>query len=263
MFATIVFITFNLLVSKVTSELHTLKMLAKEGLTDKAINLTSEITHILEGETNNMELIMNNKKLDELTNKIAKEEDYELFVEKMGELVKDLYANYQFLQQNPPEGDYTSGYFLGFQVIRAEYPLEYENLFRLAVDKNLNELEINKRFVKHVKEGKVLPLGDAIIDETQTGCSSILQAQEVRVNIVFGTKEYMDKQEQERKERQAKLEEERAQAMEVLKTKDDVLNTLRVTEALANELADEVAEKYDLMELVNSMREGLKAHNGN
>lgn len=73
----------------------------------------------------------------------------------------------------------------------------------------------------------------------------------------------MAKQEEERKERQAKLEEERERAMEVLKTKDDVLNTLRVTEALANELTDEVAEKYDLMELVNSMREGLKAHNGN
>jgi hypothetical protein len=149
------------------------------------------------------------------------------------------------------------------QVIRAEYPVEYENLFRLAVDKNLNELEINKRFVEAVKDGKVLPLGEAVIDELQTGCSSILQAQEVRVNIVFGTKEYMAKQEEERKERQAKLEEERERAMEVLKTKDDVLNTLRVTEALANELTDEVAEKYDLMELVNSMREGLKAHNGN
>lgn len=238
-------------------------MLAKEGLTDKVTDITNDIMHILKGEINNMELIMNNKKLDELTNKVATDEDYDIFVEKMGKLVKDLYENYQFLQQNPPEGDYTSGYFLGFQVIRAEYPVEYENLFRLAVDKNLNEIEINKRFVEAVKDGKVLPLGEAVIDELQTGCSSILQAQEVRVNIVFGTKEYMAKQEEERKERQAKLEEERERAMEVLKTKDDVLNTLRVTEALANELTDEVAEKYDLMELVNSMREGLKAHNGN
>lgn len=245
------------------TELFELRTIAKEELTSKAKILTKEISKILEGEQVNMsnEIIKNTRPLSELLEERATDIAYDSFVEKLGNIVKDLYENYQFLQQNPAKDDFTSGYFLGFQVIREEYPVEYENLFRMAIDANLDELEINKRFIKAIKEGKVIPLGTAVIDEMQTGCSSILQAQVVRVNIVFGTPEYMEKQEAEREKRKEDIEKEREKQLEVLKAKDSILNTLRLTEAVANELIDEVAEKHELTELVTKFREGLQAHN--
>lgn len=264
MFATIVYVVYNLVVAKMVGELLELRTLAKEGLTSKAETITKEITQILEGEQLKMskEVIKNTRTLNELLEERATEEAYNTFVEKLGSIVRDLYENYQFLQQNPAKDDFTSGHFLGFQVIREEYPVEYENLFRMAVDSNLDEVEISKRFVKAVKEGKVIPLGTAVIDEIQTGCSSILQAQVVRVNIVFGTPEYMAKQEEERNKRLEEIEKEKAEQLAVLKAKDSILNTLRLTEMVANELVDEVAEKHELTELVTKFREGLKAHSG-
>ena len=202
-------------------------------------------------------VIINEQTLSDLLVEKASDADYQLFIEKLTKIVQDLYSNYQFLRQDPQPDDFMSGYFLGFQIFREEYPVEYEYLFRLAIDRGLDDVKINKLFVEALQNGTVLSLGDAIVDPNLSGCSSILQAQEIRVNIVFAPKEYMERKEELIKEKTAEMEKQKKEQQELAIQKDNVVKSARLAEAVINELVDEVAEKHELQELVKQIKESM------
>lgn len=259
-FSTTVFICYNLFVAQTVKTIFDLRKTAQVVLTDRATELTRKLTKILKGDVQELpeqNEIINEQTLSDLLVEKATDADYKLFLEKLTWIVKDLYANYQFLRQDPQPDDFMSGYFLGFQIFREEYPVEYEYLFRLAIDRGLDDIKINKLFVEALQNGDVLPLGDAIVDPTLSGCSSILQAQEVRVNIVFAPKEYMERKEALIEEKTAEMEKQKKEQQELAIQKDNVVKSARLAEAVINELVDEVAEKHELQELVKQIKESM------
>lgn len=261
-FSTTVFICYNLFVAQTVKTIFDLRKKAQVVLTERATELTKKLTKILKGDVQELpekeNVIINEQTLSDLLVEKASDADYKLFIEKLTEIVKDLYSNYQFLRQDPQPDDFMSGYFLGFQVFREEYPVEYEYLFRLAIDRGLDDIKINKLFVEALQNGEVLPLGDAIVDPNLSGCSSILQAQEVRVNIVFAPKAYMERKEELIEEKTAEMEKQKKEQQELAIQKDNVVKSARLAEAVINELVDEVAEKHELQELVKQIKESMR-----
>ena len=260
-FSTTVFICYNLFVAQTVKTIFDLRKTAQVVLTDRATELTRKLTKILKGDVQELpeqNEIINEQTLSDLLVEKATDADYKLFLEKLTWIVKDLYANYQFLRQDPQPDDFMSGYFLGFQIFREEYPVEYEYLFRLAIDRGLDDIKINKLFVEALQNGEVLPLGDAIVDPNLSGCSSILQAQEVRVNIVFAPKAYMERKEELIEEKTAEMEKQKKEQQELAIQKDIVVKSARLAEAVINELVDEVAEKHELQELVKQIKESMR-----
>lgn len=261
-FSTTVFICYNLFVAQTVKTIFDLRKKAQVVLTERATELTKKITNILKGDVQELpekeNVIINEQTLSDLLVEKASDSDYKLFIEKLTEIVKDLYSNYQFLRQDPQPDDFMSGYFLGFQVFREEYPVEYEYLFRLAIDRGLDDIKINKLFVEALQNGEVLSLGDAIVDPNLSGCSSILQAQEVRVNIVFAPKAYMERKEKLIEEKTAEMEKQKKEQQELAIQKDNVVKSARLAEAVINELVDEVAEKHELQELVKQIKESMR-----
>lgn len=260
-FSTTVFICYNLFVAQTVKTIFDLRKTAQVVLTDRATELTRKLTKILKGDVQELpeqNEIINEQTLSDLLVEKATDADYKLFLEKLTWIVKDLYANYQFLRQDPQPDDFMSGYFLGFQIFREEYPVEYEYLFRLAIDRGLDDIKINKLFVEALQNGEVLPLGDAIVDPNLSGCSSILQAQEVRVNIVFAPKAYMERKEELIEEKTAEMEKQKKEQQELAIQKDNVVKSARLAEAVINELVDEVAEKHELQELVKQIKESMR-----
>ena len=120
------------------------------------------------------------------------------------------------------------------------------------------DIKINKLFVEALQNGEVLALGDAIVDPNLSGCSSILQAQEVRVNIVFAPKAYMERKEELIEEKTAEIEKQKKEQQELAIQKDNVVKSARLAEAVINELVDEVAEKHELQELVKQIKESMR-----
>lgn len=261
-FSTTVFICYNLFVAQTVKTIFDLRKKAQVVLTERATELTKKLTNILKGDVQKLpekeNVIINEQTLSDLLVEKASDADYKLFIEKLTEIVKDLYSNYQFLRQDPQPDDFMSGYFLGFQVFREEYPVEYEYLFRLAIDRGLDDIKINKLFVEALQNGEVLALGDAIVDPNLSGCSSILQAQEVRVNIVFAPKAYMERKEELIEEKTAEIEKQKKEQQELAIQKDNVVKSARLAEAVINELVDEVAEKHELQELVKQIKESMR-----
>lgn len=204
-----------------------------------------------------MEITENTKTLSGLLENHATEEDYKNFIETLIEVIKDLYANFQFLRQDPAEEDYFSGYFLAMQVIRQEYPREYESLFRLSVDKGLKPLKLSQLFVEYLKEGKVIPLGDAVIDESQSGISSIMQGDTVRVNITFAPKSYMEKKQEILDKRKEDNDKEAKRLQEEAKDKDAALNAIRVATKVLEEATDRVVKENNLETLVEDTKKAL------
>ena len=245
-FSTTVFICYNLFVAQTVKTIFDLRKTAQVVLTDRATELTRKLTKILKGDVQELpeqNEIINEQTLSDLLVEKATDADYKLFLEKLTWIVKDLYANYQFLRQDPQPDDFMSGYFL---------------VFRLAIDRGLDDIKINKLFVEALQNGEVLPLGDAIVDPNLSGCSSILQAQEVRVNIVFAPKAYMERKEELIEEKTAEMEKQKKEQQELAIQKDNVVKSARLAEAVINELVDEVAEKHELQELVKQIKESMR-----
>lgn len=258
-FSTLYYLCYNLLVAQQVRD----KALTSRALTSlqryQLQEVTTKLQLLLKKEGNDLTdtVRMNTKSLSDLLVDEATEADYLTFVEGIAEVVRDLYKNYQFLRQDPAPEDYTSGYFLVFQFIRGEYPEKYEELFRLAIDKGLDQLKINQLFVEKVAEGDVLALGNAEIDTAQTGVSSILQGQDVRVSITFAPEEYAKRKQEQLDEFVEKRNAEREAQMELAKQKDDALKAIRLAEVVINELIEDIAEKHELEELVSKTKESL------
>lgn len=231
-------------------------------LTDKVASITTNIKAILKKEEDVLEdtaipVLVNEKNLEELLVDTATDADYQTFLDEIVWVVQDLYKNYQFLRQDPTPDDYNSGYYLAFQFIRGEYPEKYEKLFRLAIDRGLDPIKLNNLFVERAEKGEVLALGNAEVDSTQTGLSSILQGQDVRISITFAPKAYMEKKQELIDARQKEYEEKLAEQQEIAKQKDDALKSIRLAQVVLNNLVDEIAEKHDLQELVNQTKESM------
>lgn len=258
-FLTGTYVCYNLFVANTITKITLLQQQLLDLSQDLVKELTIDVTSLTrEGERElEQSIIYNEQSLEELLVDTATEQDYETYVGEVVKIVQDLYKNYQFLRQDPAENDYQSGYFLAFQIIRAEYPVEYENLFRMAVGKGLDERKINKMFVEKVQNGEVLALGDCKIDSTGTGMSSILQAMELRVNITFAPTAYFEKKEAELEELKEKRAKQLAEQQEQAKEKDNALKSIRVACAVLDKLVDSVAEKHEMTTLVEQIKESM------
>lgn len=256
------YVCYNFLVANLVKKNVEMKEELTLLLTDKVTSITTNIKAILKKEEDVLEdtaipVLVNEKNLEELLVDTATDADYQTFLDEIVWVVRDLYKNYQFLRQDPAPDDYNSGYYLAFQFIRGEYPEKYENLFRLAIDKGLDPIKLNNLFVERAEKGEVLALGNAEVDSTQTGLSSILQGQDVRISITFAPKAYMEKKQELIDARQKEYEEKLAEQQEIAKQKDDALKSIRLAQVVLNNLVDEIAEKHDLQELVNQTKESM------
>lgn len=256
------YVCYNFLVAKFVRENVVNKKELTALLTDRATTITTNLKAFLKKEEDVLEdtavpVLYNEKSLNDLLVDTATDADYQTFLDEIVWVVRDLYKNYQFLRQDPAPDDYNSGYYLAFQFIRGEYPEKYEYLFRLAIDKGLDPIKLNNLFVERVADGDVLALGNAVIDKMQTGLSSILQGQEVRISITFAPQEYMDKKQELMDERQKEYDAKVAEQQEIAKQKDDAIKAIRLAEVVLNNLVDEIAEKHDLQELVNQTKESM------
>lgn len=151
-----------------------------------------------------MNRVVNEKSLTDLLVTEAVEADYKEYIAVLVGWIKDLYTNYDFQLLKPAPEDKNSGYAVMFQLFRGEKPEVFEQLFKLAIDRGLTDEAINKEFMKEIKAGEVVDLGDAIISIEGTGASSILRGEDIQVFISYETEAY--KAEREEQERQDEAE---------------------------------------------------------
>lgn len=259
-FLTGLFVCYTLFIAKMTEKVIRLQTSLADTCRELIRVIAKGVSNIMNTKGDgdlSKEMLYNHKSLSELLVETTNEKDYTDFINGITAIVKDLYSNYQFLRQDPAKDDFQSGYFLAFQIIRGEYPVEFENLFRLAIDKGLDMVKLNKLFVEQVVNGNVLDLGECVVDPAGTGLSSILQADTVRVNVTFAPKEYAEKKQQELDKLKEQSEKRLAEQKELAEQKDRALVSVRLATALLDELVDEIAEKHELTELVEKIKESM------
>lgn len=260
LFATLCYVCYNYIIKTLIERNLSLQTNLRETMTQVSRFLNENLQDLTQEvkDLKDPEIIDNEKNLEELLQEEATEKDYEKFIDGITEAIQDLYKNYQFIRQDPDVNDVLSGYFLGFKFIRMEYPKLFESLFRLAVDKSMDPNKIQEKFIERVQAGKVIPLGNVVIyGEGSTQIGSILQGESVPIVITFAPEEYdkkrteyLESQEEEQKKRQEEQE-------EMAKQKDEALKSLRQASAVLDKLSEDVAEKYDMKELMEEIKKGL------
>lgn len=235
---------------KLQREYSELKKDAAEALKEKLRLEVLKFTETLEESI--LEKITNKKTLTELLHVTATEEDYDLFVADLIPALKDLYESYQFQLLKPTPGDYQSGYALGFQLFRVEMAEQYDRLFRLAIDKGMTEAGITKAFIRAVKAGDLIDLGDAVIVDHGTGVSSILTGDDLSIYVTFMTEEYKAKKEEVEAEQREKAEKEEAEKEAYLEQRKKTFETLTdatdVLAKLTEEVRQSIPEEVDALE---------------
>lgn len=252
------FIVYCLLTGLVLWRKRVNKEKLKRALEQEALKLVEVATKQIRERELQMKTITNTKALNELLVHTATQEDYDNFVLDIAEWVGELYRDYKFQFLQPAEEDFESGYAVVFQMFRPEKPELFDNLFKLAIDRGLTDAEINETFVKLVKEGKVLELGDIEIDERGTGMSSILQGDDLRLFITFVTPEYKEKKEEILKEREEKLAVENEKRAEADKKREAAYRAIVEASAVLSNMTKEVVEQHP--ELTEAYEEANKLY---
>ncbi|AIA64268.1 hypothetical protein [Listeria phage List-36] len=187
--------------------------------------------------------IENTKTLEQTLNTVAEEKDYDLFLSTLAGVVKSLYKEYQFLRQDPAPEDKTSGNILIFQIFRGDpdgYAKDFDTLFKIAVDRNLEHRKISQKFFEWVEKGKFLELGDNIvISRDGTGVSSIVESVELKVFITFMTKSYAEEREEFLAKEKEKQEEAKKKEEERLALKEESYKALGEATEMLNTLMEE------------------------
>lgn len=206
-----------------------------------------------------MEKFTNKKTLTELLQVTATEEDYKVFVKELLPLLDKLYKDYEFQLLKPTPDDFQSGYALGFQLFRMEMEETYDKLFRMAIDRGMTDAGITKEFLRAVKDGEFIDLGDAIISEVGTGVSTILTGEDLRIYVTFMTPEYKSKKDEheakikedldKKKAEQEEYTEQRNKTYAALVDATDVLTSLTesVKEQIPGAPIEELEEEYELV----------------
>lgn len=146
-------------------------------------------------------MIENTNTLTDLITTVPTDNAYETYTEKFSKLVSKLYKDYQYVLHKPFKDGDGDEYLIQMQIISHEDPEAYDELFKIAMDNNLNEFEISKRFADNVEAGNVVDLGDDVViiktdaaGRPLTGSTSIVRSREVlSVNISFIHKDNYDK----------------------------------------------------------------------
>lgn len=90
------------------------------------------------------------------------DEDYENILDKLIELFQLTYNEYKFYLAKSSD-ETKAPNFLQVESPSTEYPYLHKQIFRLAVDKNMDMHELQARFAKKTAEGKVVDLGDNVV----------------------------------------------------------------------------------------------------
>jgi hypothetical protein len=139
-----------------------------------------------------------------LTDMLAAEptdEDYDVALNILTRLAQRTYGDYKFYiakSQDEPK----QAHFLQMSSYFEENADLHKALFKKAIDTNIDQLELSKRFAQRVADGTVLPLGDdvavIIVDGTNqltTGVSAVnsgLEGSEIRFNVSFLQKKNLE-----------------------------------------------------------------------
>lgn len=202
------------------------------------------------------EQLVNKKTLEELLQNEPIEKGYAEVIDILTATVKEAYENFRFTFMKPDEEDYLSGYAIKFVFPVDKHQSLYEELFKLTVAYNLKEEEINKRFSKILANGKVIPVGNVLVDDKSTGVSPILNGEDLVVYIVFEDEEYLLKRKEEEKRQEKASEEAVAKQKEMVKAREDGYKTLLRASALMEKLSDELVKEHpEFLEAYNKIRE--------
>jgi hypothetical protein len=205
--------------------------------------------------------IINQKSLSDMLETKATDADYEEYFTILIPIIRELYATYEFLRQDPAPDDFTSANCLIFDFSRDEFSMEYTKLFRLAIDRGLDDKEIVPRFVDKLVNGEVLELGTVQIVPEQSGVSSVLQGKEIRVLVTFMTEEYAVKRaevlDKNKAEQDNKIDELNKAQEEGERLRDIRLKAYaemdKATEVLSL-LTQKNIDAYDLSEELSTMK---------
>lgn len=229
----------------------------KEALT-AITRLREEIEedYLKREEEKKLTKVENKKSLTELLKIEATEEDYQEYMTILSDWIKELYTNYDFQLLKPEPGDVKSGFAVSFQLFHAEKPEVFEKLFKLAIDRGLSDEGINKEFVKSVKAGDMVDLGDAIIAIEGTGSTSILRGDNLNIFISYETEEY--KEEREKQEvLDKKAQEEYNEKQEAYRKKQEEIHKVLVeASAILREMNEKQLEANpEFVEQINKVKE--------
>ena len=151
----------------------------------------------------------NTRTLRELVDGVSKEQKeiaIDKFTDLLSSIAKSLYRQYQVLRQDPQSDDQR---FFGHQLLFQSHVTdrltrnEYQQMYKLAFDNNLNVYEINPVFREKVRKGKVLELGDVVITDTALG--NILDGQTFSFSISFMPIETYKEMKEKEKEAEEKI----------------------------------------------------------
>lgn len=208
-----------------------------------------EGNQITEGEDELIMEMKNKKSLTELLSVKAEREDYEEYVGYLVDWIKDLYENYSFQLLKPNPNDFQSGYAIGLQLFSGEKPEVFDKMFKLAISKGLRDDEVNKVFIEQLKEGKVIPLGDAVLSTSSTGVSTILRGEDLQVFISFETEEYKAKRlEAEEADKKAREEQKEKQEAYIKQQKEIQKVLAEAASVLAQMTQEQLAENPEFEE---------------
>lgn len=227
--------------------------LKKEGMDTKIMVEQAQSTDLI-----------NTKSLTELLTTEPTEADYQLFIHVLAEVIQQEYKNYRFLRQDPSPTDKLSGHCLIFNIHRDLNLSSFNRLFKLTVDRGLKDIDIHNYFVDAVVNGKILDLGGAVIVQDETGVSSILQGDSIRVIITFMTADYAKERQEQldiMREKQEEAENEQKEKLELAKQLQEARTKayaeIESATTILKLLNEKAIDTYGLAEDIKKLKEEI------
>ncbi len=213
--------------------------------------------------------ITNNHTLESMITVKPEEADYDTFVKVLTEAIKSDFKNYKFLRQDPVPEDKTSGNCIIFNIFRDTHLEEFNYLFKLAVDRGLKDIDIIKHFQDAVAEGSVIPLGNAVVIKEETGVSSVLQGDSIRVMITYMTpeyakarEEYIDSLREDAKVEQEKKVEAREEAERLYQIRVNAIKELEEATNVLKAMREKAVKDFSLADSIEALSDKLKEVEG-
>lgn len=232
----------------------------KESLAEKRIEKEKHMSDLT---------IANNHTLESMITVKPEETDYDTFVKVLTEAIKSDFENYKFLRQDPVPEDKTSGNCIIFNIFRDTHLEEFNYLFKLAVDRGLKDVDIIKHFQDAVAEGSVIPLGNAVVIKEETGVSSVLQGDSIRVMITYMTpeyakarEEYIDSLREDAKAEQDKKVEAREEAERLYKIRVNAIKELEEATTVLKAMREKAVEDFSLSDSIEALSNKIKEVEG-
>lgn len=202
--------------------------------------------------------MLNLLNLEELTEVKATEEDYNTYLDIVTNRIQAKYSTYEFIKQNP-DVETEVGWTLAFSVDVLEDKEYYDRLKRITLGKGLDVKKLNEHFLDRVKSGKVIELGNVIVQDDYTYITGLAEGTSFNVMITFTNETFLENiKEKKAKEKEAQDKQE-AENKEHEQLQDNAYAVLAsATTNLDSKLLENLLEEYpELAKAYEETKENL------